>query len=855
MAEWHESFEGILALHQSRFVAASQKTCRTILRTVQDNIISKNNSKDEPVELPNALKKAIRRYYRQFLTDEDDILAEEELLGDEPENDNFGLSPEEREAAARPKDAAFYKKEVSDWDVAQKLFKQEIDQYDKEEQVKLGVKNEIKYRTGHARDWFRNMTPAQRKEVEDAQEKWNREGAPPESQVIKESKPVNSKKPFTQSSRGNKQWTSEGFEKFAEWSKLELYPEENDDESDEEDEDDGKASLPELILDKNGYAKLPSCAGVPTRGQQELVRQIFRAPYKVLTDTAKPVPWCEVVGNPNLYLHTSSLPKGFILRDPSHMRAENVNELWAHWEARKAAKKPLVIFMSAKISDMSKKQLDNAASYQGNTKKKYVEINQAETSGSTGAASAHPTPRTMRPAEVDTPEDESAGVAPTPRRMISAANISSEDESVAAASTGHALRLAARPSIAQLGAPAAVPIKDRIQFLKSLSNNNEYLLLVEGIRDLGKEPSLKEQNKWPAWATWSWEGSYLPSDMHSVNGEVHKFLQIAESAKIGGFQSAIRVILGLGLLLRESPAYIGSSLLDIKILDLVVEAVNKVRGGVMHLLKAKHVQQESAIIDNAAVGEGSGADNDMHTTADGEEGVTEEKLKQKLADRLKKLEEERRRNEELKQQLEANRLQLQEVWEVNSRLAKEREENEKQVAEEEKDEEEEEVVVVEMKGKKRTKSGGSQKPSKKRRQRARHLTLDNRPTARVVVSKPRPHYPKAKVDHNPPRPAPPARKLAAAHVSAPSLTPAPAVTAPSPSVSEPLTDLDEEIDSLINESEKMDLEAEARRLGFTTTELFGRVLIAGLVVIDLLMVLLFLDAMNSMNLQPTTASS
>jgi hypothetical protein len=56
-------------------------------------------------------------------------------------------------------------------------------------------------------------------------------------------------------------------------------PEENDDESDDEEQDVGKASLPELILDKSGYPKLPSRAGVTTRGQQELVRQIFRASY------------------------------------------------------------------------------------------------------------------------------------------------------------------------------------------------------------------------------------------------------------------------------------------------------------------------------------------------------------------------------------------------------------------------------------------------------------------------------------------------------------------------------------------------------------------------------------------------
>jgi hypothetical protein len=201
MSEWHASFQGILAHHRDRFVAGSQQIRQSILRTVRDHIVAKNKSQDESVELPEGLKKvwsnfgtfknwfygntkAIRRYYRQFLTDEDDIRAEEELLGDEPEDEPSGLSPEEREAVARPKDAGFYKKEARDWDVAQKLFKQDMDEYDKEEQAKLGVKNEIKYRTRHARDWFKNMTDAQWTEVENAKEKWNREGAPPESQAV-----------------------------------------------------------------------------------------------------------------------------------------------------------------------------------------------------------------------------------------------------------------------------------------------------------------------------------------------------------------------------------------------------------------------------------------------------------------------------------------------------------------------------------------------------------------------------------------------------------------------------------------------------------------------------------------------
>jgi hypothetical protein len=210
--------------------------------------------------------------------------------------------------------------------------------------------------------------------------------------------------------------------------------------------------------------------------------------------------------------------------------------------------------------------------------------------------------------------------------------------------------------------------------------------------------------------------------LHAVEGEVPTFLQMAESVEISGFSSGMRVTLGLGLLLREckraieyeeddvaleTPPYIGSSLLDIKILDLVVDAVNKVRSGFKHLLKAKHVRQENAIIDNIVAEEGGGAVDRMDTTADREEGGNEEMLREKLADELKKKEEENCRHEELKQQ------------EENSRLEKEREENEKRVAEEEKEKdeevevEEEEEEEEEMKGKKRTKSGGSRKPSKK----------------------------------------------------------------------------------------------------------------------------------------------
>jgi hypothetical protein len=79
---------------------------------------------------------------------------------------------------------------------------------------------------------------------------------------------------------------------------------------------------------------------------------------------------------------------------------------------------------------------------------------------------------------------------------------------------------------------------------------------------------------------------------------------------------------------------------------------------------------------------------------------------------------------------------------------------------------------------------------------------------------------------------------------------APASPTPSPPAPVPEADPDAEIDALIADSEQMDIEAEARRLGFSTSDLFGRPIFLGLVINNLLtLTLLLLGAMNSMNLQ------
>ncbi|KAG2345454.1 hypothetical protein BDR05DRAFT_946554 [Suillus weaverae] len=151
------------------------------------------------------------------------------------------------------------------------------------------------------------MSSQQIKEVNDVKEKWNKEGAPEESQA-------NHKKRVDQTlsvtlSNGIKEWASTGFKFFAEWSKTELYPNGEDDDLKDEEDDNG---LPEVILDDEGYAQLPSCDGIGLRGQQELVQSIFLASYKAFTHSCKPIPWGTITACKSQYLATGSILENFV---------------------------------------------------------------------------------------------------------------------------------------------------------------------------------------------------------------------------------------------------------------------------------------------------------------------------------------------------------------------------------------------------------------------------------------------------------------------------------------------------------------------------------------------------------------
>ncbi|KAG1887756.1 hypothetical protein F4604DRAFT_1674924 [Suillus subluteus] len=332
---WTSSFRAILVSYQSKFLAANSKSERSrVIKKIRKAIVVAHKEQGEQVPLPSSLKKAIKKYYGR--------------KNDEEESDEEGAA-KAREISARPKEASFYKKMLTDWDVAQRLFKQEMDEFDKAEQARKGVKDPIKFRTRHAREWFNQMYRKNnlKKVLEDFSEQLRRtmgchivmlvshkkQADQTLNITLHESQPRNVKKSFSVSSDGIKEWTSTGFEFFAEWAKGEFYP--TADQDDKEEEEHG---LPELILDDEGYAQLPSRDGIRLKGQQELKFSLA------------------------LYLAASSVPDNLLICDPSHMRLKDINVIWKYWESRSMAKKRLVSFIKARPMDMRRSKRDKASS-------------------------------------------------------------------------------------------------------------------------------------------------------------------------------------------------------------------------------------------------------------------------------------------------------------------------------------------------------------------------------------------------------------------------------------------------------------------------------------------------------------
>lgn len=99
------------------------------------------------------------------------------------ENGGEDLTPEEREAGARPTDAGDYWKEWDAFRAAQQLFADEVAEVDRGSRDPTD-KTKLGNRTQAVRKWYNELPASKLEEATKAAEKWNAEGAPDKDKML-----------------------------------------------------------------------------------------------------------------------------------------------------------------------------------------------------------------------------------------------------------------------------------------------------------------------------------------------------------------------------------------------------------------------------------------------------------------------------------------------------------------------------------------------------------------------------------------------------------------------------------------------------------------------------------------------
>jgi len=150
-----------------------------------------------------------------------------------------------------------------------------------------------------------------------------------------------------------------------------------------------------------------------------------------------------VMANPGDYLTLGSVPEKFVVKDPSHMRMDEVNSLWEYWEKKSEKKERLVVFLKAKEGDVAGSRLGKGKQVPKPTLKRtkeYVEVYSGEETHTSDSGSESELSAELRPA-------------------------------------------VAYPKISS---PASVQVKDRMTFLRSLSTDLNYVRLLGLLKDFPK---------------------------------------------------------------------------------------------------------------------------------------------------------------------------------------------------------------------------------------------------------------------------------------------------------------------------------------------------------------------------------
>ncbi|KAG2138970.1 hypothetical protein DEU56DRAFT_755688 [Suillus clintonianus] len=240
---------------EGHYNCQSKSVQRLVVKKVHKAILAAHKEQEEDMSLPTSLDK-----------DKEEV--------------------NEQEAASHPKEALFYKNTLSEWDVAQKLFKQEINQYDKAKHQRKGLEHSLKYQMGHAIEWFDNMT-----------------SSPGGVMFVSHKKKASQTLPVTVISVVACVQMDEVVVMLHLTVLVDDDPSGDEDHAASDDEDDENGPvLSEIILDDDRHAKLPTCDGIGLKGQHKLIRSIFHASYSRILHFhcgSRPVSWGTITAKKN----------------------------------------------------------------------------------------------------------------------------------------------------------------------------------------------------------------------------------------------------------------------------------------------------------------------------------------------------------------------------------------------------------------------------------------------------------------------------------------------------------------------------------------------------------------------------
>ncbi|KAG1819878.1 hypothetical protein EV424DRAFT_1616755 [Suillus variegatus] len=597
----------VLNEHKDSFVAAKGNSVirARILKTIKDAIGSSEAAKDPCVMLPEKnLRKAVRAYYLDFLEDDEDRKAEEEIIEggtkDTSAPDAVTVEMVRQREDDKPEDAGKYKTEFSGFDVVQKLFKDEFAEYDKQHRDTSNPKS-MGQRTRLARMWHQAMSPEVKKELERVTGKWNQEGPPADTKdryrthnqkkmmedfmdmvrrtmrlhvviltaydrgegkapgtTVWETSPQKAKKPFTQATKDNRKWAEHAQDRLANW----LLEGEYADGEVSDGEDDNENNLPDLTVevDDDGYPCLPTgFVSLKLKHRQQLVQTVFQKAYAVITNNPRAlVPWGEMSTDSNHYFNSGCIPENVVIRDPSHLQKDTITAIYSHWKDHASHDMPIVCFVGYRQANF----------YDARTKK--------------GAAKGK---SRTKPAYVEVSSDEEGLL-----NKVTDGKSSSDEDDVEVET----------PTIPE-SSPKYYLARDMVPYLKSLSTVPSYHCLLTAVQKLPQRTDSKSRKQHlPVWASWTWSQAYLPQDIHEDMKTTSVALEHLSNYQFDSRGWGMVVALGLRLLLRQCrraqeyeankagddvPNYLGNSILGIQMGNQTEEKVVEIGAEVEAMLK------------------------------------------------------------------------------------------------------------------------------------------------------------------------------------------------------------------------------------------------------------------------------